>query len=338
MSILICKCGMWLKAPDPDQAGGLGRCPSCGRTIGPKGVVGDVEPEPPRSLFRRRPRRPSRALRGRPLTFIEAMLYPLTDGPGIGLLVVLPPFLAFMSIPVFDILPLFRSAPGGGFNALAILVIPLSLPLIVSFSMLFGYILLYFGRVLVNSSMGRDDHPRYPLWDWQTILDGVIRWGWAGIVGAGLGGLPALLYYQVCGRVDWIDRIVFVELLALGAGYAQMGLAAAILHDNVATANPVTIARAIYRIGWDYIWPSLATAVAITIGYVLADHVLNRIPDLTLAAFGLWGIWIYALYAGMVVMHILGYCYYRHGASLGWFHSQPKWGSWERPGRLYQNS
>jgi len=51
MAILICKCGSWLKAPDPDECG-VGRCPSCGRVIGSDGEIRDAAPDATASLGR----------------------------------------------------------------------------------------------------------------------------------------------------------------------------------------------------------------------------------------------------------------------------------------------
>src|SRR5436305_1225653 len=81
---------------------------------------------------------------------------------------------------------------------------------------------------------------------------GLGRWFWAGIVGVGLGLVPALAYWIYCGEIDWADRLMFVNLGALGAAYAQMALLAVLLHDDPLAANPITVVRAIVRVGWDY--------------------------------------------------------------------------------------
>ncbi len=329
MSIIICRCGAWLKTASRSSAR---RCPACGRPLTAKGqdpLEGTFDPEAPRRPPRRRRRVDS---------FVDDLSYPFRDGPAIGLLAVFPPLLAFLSIPVFDIVRLFESETPDTFNPLALLVLPFATPLAITFTLFFGYVLLYLGRILVASSMGRDDHPRYPVWDWQTILEGVVRWVWAAVVGAGIGSIPLLVYLRLGGGLDWVGQGIALLLFSLGAGYAQMGLAAAILHDNVALANPLTIGRAIARIGPDYIRPCLTTVVVLLIGEALWIRVLYHTPDLTLAAVGLWLFWVYALYGGMVAMHSLGACYARNGGALGWFRSRPKWGDWERPGRIYQNS
>jgi hypothetical protein len=332
MSIIICRCGIWLKSVDGVR---VSRCPSCGRAFDASDQAeSSFAPSPAAAGRARR----AKARRRREDSFVEDLAYPLRDGPGLGLLFFFPPLLAFFSIPVFDFITLFQSGARGSFNPLAILVVPFATPLAISFTLFFGYVLLYFGRILIASSMGRDDHPRYPMWDWQTIVDGVIRWVWAAIVGVGIGLLPLILYFRLGGGFGLAGKLFCLLLFAIGAGYAQMGLAAAILHDNVAVANPLTIGRAIWRIGRDYLRPCCTTTTAVLVGGAIWVRVLYHIEDLTLAAFGLWAFWIYTIYAGMVAMRSLGRCYYRNGAALGWFRSHPKWGNWERPGRIYQNS
>ncbi len=334
MSILICRCGMWLKAISPGSAG-LCRCPGCGRHLDALGKAVDSatlrqDPFPVHSR--------TIAKRGRPIGIGEALAYPILDGPGLALLIAFPPLLAFMSIPVFDMVLLFRSGPRGNFNPLALLILPLALPLILSFVMISGYALLYLGRVLTASAMGENDHPRFPLWDRHTIFEGLARWAWAALFGLGVGGLPMVLYWQACGSLNWHNPIIAVPLFAMAVCYAQMGLAAAILHDNIALANPIAIARAILRIGWDYLWPCLTTVIALSTGCGAWYFVMYRMPNLTFAALGLWAFWVFVLYEAMVVMRVLGWCYYRHGASLGWFRVRPKWGAWERTGNIYKNS
>jgi hypothetical protein len=344
MAIVICQCGTWLKSPEPGERFGTGRCPSCGRTIGPDGKV-SAEPDPDlvagRSRIRFRKRKPAPAFpkRGEPLSLAEALTFPLKDGPGLVLLILFPPFLTIMSVPVFDIVLFFQDGPRGGFNPLALLLVPFALPLIISFTLTGGYLLLYFARVLTDGAMGRDDHPRFPLWDRQTILEGLGRWIWAGIVGLGIGALPALLYAKLrggeFGPVDWA---VVAVLIGLAAGYVQMGLAAAILHDNLAMAHPLAIARAVRVVGRDYLVPWILTALALLVAVVLWRIVMYHAPDLTLAAIGLWGLWVLLLYEGMVITHVLGRVCFRNAIGLGWFRREPGWSSWERSGRIYSNS
>ena len=341
MAFIICECGSWLKAPRPGEGCQL-RCPSCGRVVGPDGRPVDASTEvgAEGGLFRwlkgpavRYPRR------GRQVGIGEALAYPLSDGAGLMLLTFFPPLLTIMSVPVFDLLLLIRSGPRGSFNPLALLLLPFAMPLIISFIMTGGYLLLYLGMVLAESALGRDDHPRFPLWDRQTIFEGMARWLWAALVGLGIGGLPLLAYGRLRGwEFGALDWAVAAVLVALAAGYTQMGLAAAILHDNIAQAHPITVGRAIGRIGREYLLPWLATAMALLLALGAWRLVMYHAPNLTAAALGLWGFWVLVLYEAMAVMHILGRTCHRNAIGLGWFRRAPRWCNWERPGRIYSNS
>ena len=66
-----------------------------------------------------------------------------------------------------------------------------------------------------------------------------------------------VLYWMYCGDIDLLDRIIFAELFALGACYALMALLASILHEDALGANPITVIRAIRRVGWGYWRPCL---------------------------------------------------------------------------------
>ena len=192
----------------------------------------------------------------------RAWLYPLRDGPGVALLVFFPPWLWLLSLPIFDWIAIIDPLAKGNW-ALGLLVLPIFLPLILSFAMTLGYVLLCLGQVLVVSALGEDDHPRWPAWHPAEISEGLARWIWAGLFGLVLGGFPVVLYWIHCGPIDWFDRVVFAELVMVGAGYAEMALAAALLHDSLIAANPYTVLQAIVRVGWDYVQPCLVAGISV---------------------------------------------------------------------------
>src|SRR5262249_10924859 len=154
---------------------------------------------------------------------------------------------------------------------------------------------------------------------------GLGRWAWAAAWGFLLGGLPAMVYWKYCGDLDLFDRIVLLELLAVGSVYSQMALAAALLHDDLWAAHPVTVFRAIWRIGWAYAAPCLVAGLALLLA-IGAFWAVATAPSPGLAALGLWAFWLFVLYEAMVVLRVLGLCYHRHSARLGWFHERPRWG------------
>jgi hypothetical protein len=262
--------------------------------------------------------RPLRIWRRRKdLSLRESFLYPIVDGPGIALLVFLPPFLAIMALPVFDMMVHIK--PGNVLNPVALLILPFTLPLIVSFSLTIGYVLIFFGRILSMSASGEDDHPRFPKWDRMEILEELARWTWAGLTGLAIGGIPAMIYWINCGEVDWLDLFLFADLAILGSSFAQMALVAALLHESLLAANPITVTRSIARIGWDYLGPCVVTGLAFVTSIVAWSMVLLHSPSLGVGIFGLWACWVFTLYAAMVVFRVLGTVYYKHADRLGWF-------------------
>jgi hypothetical protein len=276
--------------------------------------------------------------RGRPRSGIGAcLLYPLVDGSGVGLLLFFPPVLWFLSLPVFDFIAIIDPFRKGNW-ALGLLVLPVFLPLLFSFVMTLGYILLFLGQMLVASAVGEDDHPRWPEWHLASIVEGVGRWLWAIVFGIALGGFPIIVYWMSCGDLDWIDWFIISDLVILGAGYTQMALAAALLHDTLIAANPVTVVQSIARVGWDYVRPALVGGIALMLAAGIFWVVVFRMPSLSMAILGLWVFWVFILYEAMVVLRLLGLTYYAHAEALNWFHQRPRWGTPGRFGRIYTNS
>jgi hypothetical protein len=265
------------------------------------------------------------------------LAYPWIDGPGVGLMLFLPPVLLFLTLPIFDMIAILEPLSRGDW-ALGLLALPIFLPLVLTFSLVFGYSLLVFGQMFVASALGEPDHPSWPEWDPQEISEGLGRWIWAAVFGVVLGGFPTVAYWIYCGDIDWFDRTIFAELVMLGAGYTLMALAASLLHDNLLAANPFTVLSAIGQVGWDYVLPSLVGGMAVLVAAGALWSVLFLIPSLKLAVLGLWGFWVLVLYESMVVLRMVGLTYHAHAEELVWFQVRPKWGTPARFGRLYSNS
>ena len=169
-------------------------------------------------------------------TLWECLAYPLTDGPGLGLLFFFPPIFWVLSLPIFDLIAVLQPLKADW--RLGLLVVPVMVPIIFSFSMTFGYALVFLGHMLVGSSMGENDHPIWPEWHPADIAEGIVRWIWAAVVGLSIGAAPLALYWFNCGPIDVFDCLVFAALIMLAAGFGQMALAAAMLHENIVAANP----------------------------------------------------------------------------------------------------
>lgn len=267
----------------------------------------------------------------------ECLLYPLSDGPGLGLLVLFPPALWGLSLPIFDFIAFLQPLTKSDW-ALGLVVLPVFLPLMFSFAMTLGYVLLFLGHVLVASAMGENDHPRWPEWHPAEISEGIARWLWALLFGVALGGLPVVLYWGYCRQIDWLHGVVFVDLILVGTAFGQMALAAALMHDTIIAANPITVLMAILRVGWAYVIPCLVASVALVLGGLGVYGLLFRMPRMWMEAVALWAFWVFVLYEGMVVMRMLGLTYHAHALELVWFRRRPRWATSRLHGRIYGNS
>ena len=261
--------------------------------------------------------------RKRDYDLVDTLLYPIADGPGVALLLFMPPLLALMTVPVIDIFTEITSR--NALNPVHLLLVPVALPMIASFALVIGYIGLFLGRVLAASAFGEDDHPRWPDWDSHEIAEGLGRWIWAGLMGFVVGGFPAMVFWINCGDVDTVDKFIFGDLAAVGIAYALMALAASLLHENILSANPVAVVLAIRRVGWDYVSPCLISGLGIVSAVLAWRFVLFQSPNIVVAVLGLWGCWVWALYQAMVIFRALGLTYHKHTAALGWFRRPPRW-------------
>jgi hypothetical protein len=345
VTVLVCACGKRLRAPGA-VPGRVGMCPACGAELKvpepqPAPVAQEIHDEgsrfvaPPEGVRperkKRRPKSPDyqtdiwngliRAPRSPEKTLRESLLYPLWGSSGVALLVLLPPVLWLTSIPaVWASLAL-----SSGLFRVGLGVLLVSLPFAIPFAAVFGFTLLYLGRVAATSAIGEVHHPRWPDWELSSIFFGLGRWLWAGLVGAAVGGFPAVGYWVYCGDIDLFDALILIELLAAGAVYGLMGLLASILYEDILAANPFTVIGAIRKVGWSYAQPCLVAGVAV----VVAATVLAASFDVEspwLAAFLYWLFWFVALYEGMVVLRVLGLFYHRHARALGWFRGRTGWG------------
>lgn len=333
--ILVCSCGKRLRAPGA-VAGRVGRCPACGGELRvPEAVSVEAGRDPslptkPRKKKRKRgafvdtaiwdgfvkaPARTESSLG-------ESLLYPFWGASGITLLGFLPPLLWIVSVPLITMV----AALSGNESPFRIGALLILIPATLGFVSVFGFALLFLGRVLASSAIGEVHHPRWPDWDASSILFGLGRWAWAGFIGVVVGGFPTVVYWRYCGDIDLFDGMILVELASLGAVYALMALLASILHEDTLAANPFTVLWAIRKCGWGYATPCLlagfAGIVAITLGLAVSEA--NSRPELS--AFLLWFFWLVVLYEAMVVLRVLGLFYERHARELGWFRDRTRWG------------
>jgi hypothetical protein len=345
VTVIVCHCGKRLSAAGA-VPGRVGRCPACGARFqvpepapqAPEEVLpqrAPIGPSPsafvstpgrsPGNAWDRRSRK-ARGLIRTPdrleTSLSQSLLYPFWGETGVALLLVMPPFLWLTSLPTISIAALLLAE---GVSDSARIGVVFLLPIAAAFALVLGFTLLYLGQVLVSSALGEVHHPRWPRWDLHEMFRGLWRWFWAFVAGVGGGFIPAVAYWIACGDLDPLDVVILVELLALGAVYAQMALLASILHDDPLGANPVTVIQGIVRIGWSYARPCLVSGVALAL-VIAAFAGLFQIKQPLLAALGLWAFWVLALYLAMVALRVLGLCYHERCRALGWFRERPRWG------------
>jgi hypothetical protein len=252
----------------------------------------------------------------------DSVLYPLWGATGLSLLAIFPPLLWITSLPTISMVAVLLA---DGVSASTRFGVMFLVPFVACFGLVLGYTLLYLGRVLVSSALGEVHHPRWPSWDLEEMFRGICRWFWAILVGVGIGVIPAVTYWISCGDLDALDILVLVDLLAVGAAYAQMALLATMLHDDPLGANPITVIQGIVRLGWTYARACLVSGVILAVGIGGFAGALSITHPL-LAAIALWGFWVMALYLAMVALRVLGLCYHHRSRALGWFSERPRWG------------
>jgi hypothetical protein len=254
------------------------------------------------------------------LTLGQSIAYPLWSWSSVSMLIFLPPALTLTSAPLpFLVGVLFGGSPFsiGGLILLA--------PGFLMGICVWGYTLVYLGNVLISSALGETLPPRTPHFGEEDVLRVLGRWFWGCIIGVGVGAVPALAYWIYCGEIDWADRLMFINLMALGAAYAQMALLAVLLHDDPIAANPVTVLRTIYKVGWDYAGICFLSGTFL-VSVVFQLSLIAKVEDTLTHAAVFWLFWVNFLYGAMVVLRRLGLFCHRHKVVLDWFPDRPTWG------------
>ena len=250
----------------------------------------------------------------------QSIAYPLWSWSSVAMLIYLPPALTLTSAPLpFLVGLLFGGTPFtlGGLILLA--------PGFFMGICVWGYTLVYLGNVLISSALGETLPPRTPHFGEEDILRVLGRWFWGLIVGVGVGALPGIAYWIYCGEIDWADRLMFINLAALGTAYAQMALLAVLLYDDPLAANPITVLRAIFRVGWDYAGVCfLSGAFLVSIVFQLAA--IAKMEDVLTRTLVFWFFWVNFLYGAMVILRRLGRFCLKHRIVLAWFPDRPTWG------------
>jgi len=339
---LVCSCGMTLKAAGA-RPGRVGKCPRCGSLLRvPDDFAATVPPsygldtsaqsrpafftnptfDPPSASRTKRamipadhgPIKPPKALETR---FRESLAYPFWSWSSVALLVFLPPILSVVTAPLPALFQMFTSGTGFSVPGLVLLI-----PASIAGLFIWGYTLVFMSNVLTSSAFGVLLPPRSPNFSEDEPFRVLARWFWALLAGFLIGFVPAVAYWIHCGEVDWTDRLILLNLVALGSAYSQMALLAALLHDDPLAANPITVVRAIVRVGWDYAGISLlGSGFLVAMGGLFSLFMLARNSPLSIVL--IWLFWLIFLYGVMVVLRCQGLFCHRHKVVLAWFRNRP---------------
>jgi hypothetical protein len=229
------------------------------------------------------------------------------------MLAFLPVGLWFATVPLFGLLPTLIVG-----SVMSLFAGIFTFPLLIVLAIIGGQLFGFLGQVFVTSSLGELHQPRSPGWGLSEMGSTLGRWFWAGLIGLVIGGAPTVIYWINCGEVDWLDRIVILDLIIPGLAYAQMALLATLIHESPLAANPVTVLAAIWRVGWAYVAPCVRTG-AVLLGIGLLFEGVFWIKDPFGQAVAFWVFWVVVLYLAMVVFRWLGLFCHRQAEALGWF-------------------
>ena len=230
----------------------------------------------------------------------ECLIYPLSDGPGLGLLVLLPPILWFLSLPIFDIIavlqPLTKSdwalgaldRAGDDPRALQLrddLRLRAACSSATSWS---------------RAPWARIDHPRWPEWHPATSPKGSAAGSGRPCSASLIGGIPVALLLDPLrrhrlvrlGRLRRADH-AGRRLRADGAG----GVALARQHhrgqsDHGRRGDPSD------RLG--YLRPCLVASIALVLAGLGVWGLLYKMPTMWMEAVAIWAFWVFRFYAAMV--------------------------------------
>jgi uncharacterized membrane protein required for colicin V production len=179
------------------------------------------------------------------------------------------------------------------------------------FGLLFGilagvYIGAYLMKIISESADGEDDLPEWL--DLEFWADEIIR-PYALMLGVAIVSyLPALLYMHHVSFIMSPNYVLLGVLLALGALYAPMGLAATSVLKTLNALNPLLVIQSLSKIPRDYTIVCGLFLVAVGVSWINMGGLLG-------AVFGK----LLGFYLLMVCMRLLGLLCRSHEARLGWF-------------------
>ena len=309
--IVVCACGARLRAPGA-RPGRVGRCPGCGASLRMPGpAAGAVEAEPERAAAPPKKRRTRAAAKGESL--IASHRYPFRGPNGVAYLAFLP--LAWWAVSLGPFLLLASILVG---DRLADLARVAFVPSLLGIAPALAFTLAYLGRAFVATVAGDDQPPRWPEPDVWEALGALATWAVALASGAVVGAVPAWLLWKHTEGPGNLDRAAIAGLLAFGAVYAQVSLAAGLLFGDLLAMNPWTVLKGVWTIGRGLIRPLAYACVASAAAAALLRPLLHSTePIVSLPGWLVF--WAFSLYAALVSTRVWGVECRRRARSLGWF-------------------
>lgn len=252
---------------------------------------------------------------------LGSLKYPFWDGFGIALMLICPIPLAILSLVVLGVLPMALWGPDKSMLALA----PITLGFIVVFLVAIGFVLSGLSEIMVTSSRGDVEHPRWPDFDFGVILAALVRWGAAIAFGVAITWWPAQAYMSTRGELGWVDRLVVAEILSLGGALTMTALLSIYLHESIIGVDPRLVLPATLRLGPRLVGPMilLSTFTAIAVFCVWGVYESNRFGFPALLGMTCLA-WWYGIYAGIVMARVTGRAYKRRAKIVGWFETKRK--------------
>jgi hypothetical protein len=309
---------------DDDFPAGYGLAPEPARRAGPAGSPDAHEVNPVRVAARETGLLPIEPLGrsgfvmmpGKPeRSPFVSLLYPIWDVSGLSWMLGLTPFLAIATLCTFGLIPIaLRGDEMALFGPFAFAMIP-------AFILGVGYVLAILADVAVSSAEGQTSHPKWPEINLGTIGVGLLRWAVALGLGCGPLAMGALAYWRGRPEKGPADLVLVALMASAGGLYSLMAMLSIYLHDDLLAVKPSMVLAGAFRVGAGYVLAWLAWVASIVVGVLIVAGIY-RIGSLWPTVVAVWGAWVFAIYAGLVVMRLLGLAYHRRIKQVGWFETK----------------
>jgi hypothetical protein len=201
------------------------------------------------------------------------------------------------------------------------------LPYLILFPLVILYWLQYLGRVIVASAVGETNPPRTPDRNFAGFFHGISPWLIWLVLGVSVSVLPIAYYGSSLNSWSDAHTPAVIGLLLIGLPYVLMSLMLTFLHDSPVAATPWSVLGSIFRLGASFGW--LTSFVAAVLGFAGGTCALTffvRAHVFWLYVVSSLGCWIVVQWTSVVVMRVLGNCYYQHRNTLRWHRESPRWG------------